>query len=351
MSQSDCPPGTGGYPGVLMYTYTGTITLPGPCNSWTFFFELCCRDASSNMAGTSSNSLYVESTLNSVTAPCDGSPIITAQPIPYVCVGQSQSYCPGAIDPDGDSLYYQLVSPFGAGAVPIAHLGGYSPVSPLQNTVFDPITGCMTFNQATTGNFVVTYLISSYDAAGQLTGTIIHDFQFEVINCVNITPDPPLGGIVLTSGNATQLGPNTIELCEGSTACFSMTFTDTDPLDILTIDTATSNIFTVFPGATITTTGTNPLTIDVCWTVPAFSPSQVIATVTVLDGACPIEGAATQVAVFDVVTSTVITPQSTTICGGQVANLTASGGSIFNWTIVPGGDPINVGTNFSCNQL
>src|SRR3989338_110512 len=35
-SQSDCPPGTGGIPGVLMYTYTGLVTLAGPCNSWTF---------------------------------------------------------------------------------------------------------------------------------------------------------------------------------------------------------------------------------------------------------------------------------------------------------------------------
>jgi len=348
-SQSDCPPGSGGIPGVLMYVYTGLVTLPGPCNSWTFYYDLCCRDASSNMQGTSGNSLYVQTTLNSVTAPCDGSPYVTAQPIPYVCAGQTQSYCPGAIDPDGDSLYYQLVSPLGAGGVTILHLPGYSPTAPLQNTVFDPITGCFTFNQSTIGNFVVTYLISAYDANGNLTGSIMHDFQFEVITCTNITPSPPAAGIVLTSGTATQQGPNTIELCEGSTACFSMTFSDVNAANILTIDTSTSNIFTVFPGASITTTGTNPLQIDICWTVPAGSPPQVIATVTVQDGACPIEGSATQVAVFNVVTSTVITPPVTTICGGQVANLSASGGSVFNWSIVPGGSPIAVGTNFTCN--
>ena len=59
MNQSDCPPGTGGIPGVMMYTYQATVTLGGPCNSWTFSFELCCRDANQNTTGGSGNSLYV----------------------------------------------------------------------------------------------------------------------------------------------------------------------------------------------------------------------------------------------------------------------------------------------------
>lgn len=346
MPNSACNGGT--IPGVMMYTYQATVTLPGGCNTWDFAFSLCCRDANSNTAGTSTNTMYFHSGMNSITAPCDASPYVTASPIPYVCAGQTNTYCPGAIDADGDSLSYSLVSPLGASAVPIAYLAPYSVAAPLQNLVLDPTSGCITFNQPTTGNFVVTYLIEAWDAAGNLTGFIYHDYQFEVITCTNITPTPPAGGIVLTSGNATQMGPNLIELCEGSTACFSMTFTDADPGTVLSIDTAVSNIFTVFPGATITTTGTSPFTIDICWTVPAGTPSQVVATITVTDDACPIEGTATQVAIFDVVTSTVANAPMT-ICGGQTGQLSAAGGSIFNWTIVPGGDPINVGTNFSCN--
>lgn len=345
--QSDCPPGTGGIPGVLMYTYQATVTLPAGCNTWTFAFSLCCRDASTNTDGGSGNTMYFQTTMNSVTAPCDASPYVTAQPIPYVCAGQVINYCPGAIDPDGDSLYYSLVNPLGANAVPITHPAPYGPQNPLQNLTFDPFTGCITFNQPVTGNFVVTYLIEAFDANGNLTGSIMHDFQFEVITCTNTTPNPPLGGIQLISGNANQTGPNTIELCEGSSACFRMTFDDPDVNDVLTIDTNTSNIFTAFPGAIITTTGTNPLVIDICWTVPAGSPTQITATVTVTDGACPIEGTATQIAVFDVVTSTVAY-SDTTICGPQQAQLSAFGGSVFNWTSISG-DPINIGTNFSCN--
>lgn len=346
-NQSDCPPGTGGIPGVMMYTYQALVTLPAGCNTWTFAFSLCCRDASTNTNGGTGNTMYFQTTMNSVTAPCDASPYVTAQPIPYVCAGQPQTYCPGAIDPDGDSLYYSLVNPMGANAVAITHPAPYSPTAPLQNFTLDPLTGCITFNQPTTGNFVVTYLIEAFDANGNLTGSIMHDFQFEVINCSNTTPAPPAGGVALISGNAVQTGPNTIELCEGATVCFSMTFTDPDVLDSLTIDTGTSNIFTALPGAIINVTGANPFTIDVCWTVPAGSPTQINATVTVTDGACPIEGTATQVATFNVITSTVAY-SDTTICGNQTAQLSANGGSVFNWSVIAG-PPMVVGTNFSCN--
>ncbi len=347
IANSACATPAGTIPGVRMYTYQATIILPAGCNSWTFDFDLCCRDASTNTNGAGGNSLYVQTVMNSITAPCDASPFVTAQPIPYVCAGQAQSYCPGAVDPDGDSLFYSLVNPYGANAVLITHPFPYTPQMPLQGLILDPLTGCITFNQPTIGNFVVTYLIEAFDANGNLTGSIIHDFQFEVINCTNVTPVPPAAGIVLTSGNALQTSPTTLELCEGSTACFSMVFSDPDPTDTLTIDTAISNIFTAFPGAVITVTGTNPVTIGICWTVPAGSPSQIVTTVTVTDNACPIEGTATQVAIFDVITSTVASAD-VTICGTQTAPLTASGGTIFNWAAITG-PAINVGTNFSCN--
>ncbi len=347
IANSACATPAGTIPGVRMYTYQATITLPAGCDSWTFDFDICCRDASTNTNGGSGNSMYFQTVMNSVTAPCDASPYVTAQPIPYVCAGQPQSYCPGAVDPDGDSLYYSLINPYGANAVLITHPAPYNPTNPLQNFTLDPNTGCITFNQPTIGNFVVTYLIEAFDANGNLTGSIVHDFQFEVISCTNITPSPPANGIVLTSGNANQIAPTVIELCEGATACFDITFTDPDANDTLTIDTAISNVFTAFPGAIVTVSGTNPLTVNVCWTVPGNSPSQIITTITVSDGACPIEGTATQVAIFDIVNSTVAY-SDTTICGPQAAQLSVSGGSNFNWTAISG-PAINIGTNFSCS--
>lgn len=345
---SACATPAGTIPGVRMYTYQTTITLPDTCNTWDFAFSLCCRDASTNTNGGSGNTMYFHSGMNSGTAPCDGSPVVTAAPIPYVCAGVSQTYCPGAIDPDGDSLYYQLVNPLGANATPITHPAPYTPQQPLQNLVFDPLTGCITFNQPTIGNFVVTYLIEAYDANGNMTGFIYHDFQFEVINNTNCQPPQgPVGGITNLIGNATLLNPNTIEVCEGQNICFDITFTDPDTGDTLTLDSNNTNVWTALPGATVTPSGINPVTFTICWTVPVGASPNTQFTIGVSDGSCPIENLASYPVSINVVNSTVAPPDMT-ICGSQTAQLSAAGGSVFTWSTIAG-PPINVGTNFSCN--
>jgi gliding motility-associated-like protein len=348
-SQSDCPPGTGGIPGVLMYTYTGLVTLGGPCDTWTFSFELCCRDASANMSGTTGNSFYVQSTMNSVTASCDGSPYVTAQPIPYVCAGQQQTYCPGAIDPDGDSLYYALVNPLGAAAAPIIHLAGYTPTAPLTGLVMDPVTGCITFNEPSIGNFVVTYLIEAYDGNGNVTGSIIHDFQFEVINNVNCQPPTPAPtGVSNPTGSGIVLNGNTVEICEGQSFCFDITFTDLDTLDILQLDSSNTNIFTTMPGVIVTQTGANPTTFNICWTVPVGASPNTQASIGVTDGSCPIENLASFPLVINVINSTVVN-NPIVICGTQTAQLSAAGGSVFTWYYTATGLQVPVGPEFSCN--
>ncbi|PCJ01470.1 MAG: hypothetical protein COB15_00680 [Flavobacteriales bacterium] len=347
---SACPSQTslcngGTLPGIKMFTYEATITLPDTCDSWKFVYDICCRNTSSNLSGASSNNIYFETIMNSQTAPCDDSPYITNQPYPFVCAGIPQSYCPGIVDPNGDSIYVQSINPMGTNGTPIAHTAGYSAAVPLNNFTLDSQTGCITFNQATLGNYVVSYLIEAYDNAGNMTGSIVHDFQFQVLNCSN-TP-PISGGIVLTSGNATLLGPGLLEICEGASTCFDVTFTDIDALDTLAIDTALSSLFTLLPGASITTTGINPYTVSICWTVPAGSNSSLSTTLTVNDGACPVIANAAQLINFNIINNTTVNPDIT-ICGSQTAQLSAAGGSVFTWTSIAG-DPINVGSNFSCN--
>lgn len=342
--QSVCNGGT--IPGVKMYTYTATVTFPGPCDSWSIAFDLCCRDNSTNINGASSASMYFETNMFSQTAPCDNSPIITGQPIPYVCAGQQNTYCLGAIDPDGDSLAYTMINASDAGGVPLTYNAPYSFNAPLQNFSLDPQTGCITFNQPTTGNFVVAILIEAYDANGNITSSMIRDFQIEVINCSNNVGSGPATGVSNVSGGS-QLGPNQLEICEGQTICFDIVFTDPDPTDTLVIDTANTNVLTALPGAIITTSGANPLTVNVCWTVPAGASPNNTAVVSVTDNKCPIDGVASYSFNINVINSTVAPPDMT-ICGNQQANLWASGGTVFNWQSIAG-DPIIVGTNFSCN--
>ena len=46
LPQSECSGGT--LPGVYMHIWQDTITLPGPCDSWTFSYSSCCRNQSNN---------------------------------------------------------------------------------------------------------------------------------------------------------------------------------------------------------------------------------------------------------------------------------------------------------------
>jgi hypothetical protein len=180
-----------------------------------------------------------------------------------------------------------------------------------------------------------------------MTGSIIYDFQFQVIVCSNNNPTPDPGGIVITGGSGSLVSPNLIEICEGNTTCFDVTFNDIDPTDTLSIDTTLSNIFNQLPGAILNVIGTNPLTVNVCWTVPVGMNSYIATDLSINDGACPFMGIATQPISFNIITSTVAN-SDLTICETENAQLSAAGGSVFTWASIAG-DPIIIGVNFSCN--
>ncbi|PCI96178.1 MAG: hypothetical protein COB15_11265, partial [Flavobacteriales bacterium] len=251
---SNCSGGT--EPGVWKYTYESTITLPADCDSWNLAFELCCRDGSSNLTGTTSNDMAVSTTMNTLTAPCNSSPVVTAQPIPYACTNTNFNYCLTIADPDGDSTYYSMVAPAGNAQAPIAPLAGFTANSPLNGFVLDPVTGCMSFNHPNIGNYVVAIQINSYDGSGNLIASIIHDFQIFVIACTNTPPTNPVGGVSNFSGSGSQIGPNTIAACYGDNICFDVVFQDL--VDVGNSITIQQDGTTLLPGATFTQTGTNP---------------------------------------------------------------------------------------------
>jgi gliding motility-associated-like protein len=340
IGNSECNGGT--LPGVWMHQWTAIVTLPAPCDSWTFAYSSCCRNTSTNVSGQPG--YYWESVLNSTTAPCNTSPVITAQPIPYVCINQPTSYNLGASEPDGNTLVYSLIGAQQSAGGFVTYNGGYSSASPIPGIAIDPATGQVTFTPTATGNYIVAFLIEEYDANGNLVGSIIHDIQFEVINCSNINPSLPVGGITNYSGGGSQIAADAVEVCEGDSFCFDVVFTDPDVTNVLTV---TSNVTTVLPGATLTLTGTNPVTATVCWTAAPGSPNFNSFILTVEDDGCPINGLATFPVEVHIITSTYAGPDEI-MCLGVPTTLNGSGGSNFQWTVLSG-DPMVVGSNFSCN--
>lgn len=345
---SEC---TGGpYPGVWMHQYEAIVTLPASsaCDSWHFSYTSCCRNLATN--STTYDSYYWEATVNTVDAPCNNSPQFMAAPIPYACVGSPVCYSFGVFEPDGDSISFAFVDALSTGPTfPITYVGGYTGAVPIPGITIDPVTGQITFTPTAAGNYIVAVMVTEYDAAGNVIGTVIRDIQFEIISCVNDIVDCSTAGSIPTSsiiGAVVQTGPTTLQMCEGVPFCFTVTFTDPDPADILTI---TSNASLVLPGSIVTTTSGNTATAQICWTPPAGSAGAYNSfSLLVADNACPVSGQQTIVYTMDVIGGTVANADLT-ICGSQTANLSVNGGSVFTWTALPGGDPIVVGSNFSCN--
>lgn len=339
---SSCSGGPSTNPGTWMYTYQATITFPANCNSWGISFDLCCRDASTNTNGGSGNNVYVQSQLNTVTAPCNNSSVVTAQPIPYYCAGQTSTYCVTSTDLEGDSLYYVLVAPQGGAGAVITHPAPYSINSPLQNSTWDPTTGCLTFNQPTTGNFVVNIQIQSFDAFGNMTGYVNHDFQVIVLSCSNQAPTPP--PVITNVSGSANINNNTIDLCIGDNVCFDVVFNDADPNDSLHI---TTNGTTILPGATFTQTGTNPKTGTFCWVATGGFSGSVVNFIA-RDQFCPIAGQTSFSVTFNIGTG-VYAGADQTICTGNTHQLQVANATNPVWTSIAG-DPINVGTNISCDS-
>ena len=347
MAQSECNGGS--LPGVYMHQWEGVITLPNQCSMWRFEFDDCCRNSSSNLSG-SSNDYYFYATLDNTVSPCNSSPTISAPPIPYYCVNQPVCYNLGIVETDGDSLVYSLVEAREDINTTVNYQTGYSGAQPINGITIDPATGLINFIPTSQGNFVVVIMVEEY-LNGQLVGSIIQDFTFEIANCSNQIISCNNSSISNVNGSVTQVNSTTLEMCEGVPFSFDLTFTDPDVNDSIFV---ISNIGTVLQGSVVNIFYTNPpstnvITMNVSWTPPPGSSNNNNAfTVTVRDNACPVSGQQTLVYNINVVGST-YAGMDRTICLGDSVAITAQNGSVFNWNSLSG-DPIQVGTNISCSN-
>jgi PKD repeat protein len=290
IGNSTCNGGT--LPGIQQYIYTGTVNLP-PCDSWTVSWSDNWRNgAIANLQQPGNKDEYVEAHINNLAGPCNNSPRFTNTAIPYVCAGYPISYSYGAFDAQGDSLTYTFINAMNTGGVDLPYVPPYSGAQPIAGITLDQQSGQVNFTLNQVGNWVVVVRVDEYDSAGVWIGSIMRDMQFIAYPCTNIPPDPESGTVTNLSGDAVQIGPRAVEICESGDFCFDAVITDANAGNILTI---TSNIAQNLPGATITTSGSNPLTCHVCWTGIPGSNGFFPFIITANDGACPIPALQTYV--------------------------------------------------------
>jgi gliding motility-associated-like protein len=344
VSSTRCNGGT--LPGNKKNVYSAIVTLPGACSVWTFEHTSCCRNVSNNVPSQPSYTFYA--TLNNLVAPDNNSPYFTSQPLPYMCVGQPVCYSPGVVELDGHTLTFSFVDAMNTNSTtPVPYGGGFSGSSPMPGITIDPTTGLISFTPTTVGNFVVSFLVVETNSSGVVIGSVIRDIQMVVVNCSNQVVACNSGGITnLVGFGATATGPNSMQICENIPFTFNISFTDPDAANILSY---TSNILQVLPGATISSSGSNPITISVGWTAPPGSANtNTTFALTVADNACPVTGQQTVNYIIDVLAATNAGPDFIK-CGTQAVQLNGNGpGTVFNWSVLSG-PPMVVGTNFSCN--
>ncbi|MGD1845588.1 MAG: PKD domain-containing protein [Salibacteraceae bacterium] len=354
ITNSTCNGGT--LPGNEIYTYRSIVTLAPPCpnGTWTMSYQSgCCRpNGTINVVG--SPGMYVSGYMNFAADSCNNSPAFINTPshfpLQYVCSGTSFNYNFGVVDPDGDSLRYSLIPAKLNSTTNVTYQAGFSGAFPIPGVVIDSTSGQISFNvPLISGVYIVNVQVDEYKrCTGEHLSTIHRDIQFIVVppgtnSCVS---PQDTNGILFSafSGSASLIDSNTINACVGQTFTADIDFFD---LDVGQTISLSSNIGTVLPGATMTTSGTNPITATISWTATPGNLGLSSFNISASDNSCPTPRISSYN--YDVfVFGGVFAGTDVTICGAQQAFINATGGNTFNWTVISG-DPINVGVNFGCD--
>lgn len=212
--------------------YITTTSLPPIPGGYVVTHQRCCRNA------TISNLVNPDDYGNTYTVvipeiPCNSSPDFTTVPPIVLCLGDNLSIDASAIDPDGDSLFYEFCDILtggssgsgGPGVMPnpalappytiIPFATGYSASIPIPGTPplsIDANTGIISGVATQQGQFVIGICVSEY-RNGVLLSNVRRDYQFNVTNCiVNVVADMVTQSedpTLLCAGTQVQFTPET----------------------------------------------------------------------------------------------------------------------------------------------
>ena len=191
---------------VSEYIYSRTIYLdPGP-NGVILAFQRCCRNNSINNLITpeSTGATYWVQIPGTNTVDNNSSAVFKELPPNYLCTDAPLKFDHSAVDPDGDSLVYELYQPYRGASRdqprPDGDFSGAFRAPPFQNIIWkqpyntynqvsgDPImeinpkTGELTLLPNLVGQYVIGIKVKEY-RDGVLVGETLRDYQFNVRDC------------------------------------------------------------------------------------------------------------------------------------------------------------------------
>lgn len=257
--------------------YIDTITLGTSIGGYQLAYQRCCRNQSilniiNPLDVGASFYAYIPGTSTVAT---NSNPVFTELPPPFICANLDFIFDHSAIDPEGDSLVYEICTPFDGASLaePLLNPGivsGYPP--PYTNVVYqppfnlgnllggtplsiDPQTGLLTANPNTIGQFVIGVCVNEYRNGVFLSKTR-RDYQLNVRSCPSLVV-AALQTPVITCGS------NTVQFQNNSFGASSYTWHFGDPTT-----TADSSIVTN-PSYTYADTGTYAVNL---FAYSAFNP-------------------------------------------------------------------------------
>ncbi|WP_345084802.1 PKD domain-containing protein [Nemorincola caseinilytica] len=223
LTRTQCVNPANPIPGIKRFVYSANYTLPSTSANWRFVFNSNHVSASAgraaaitNIVGPGGTLMQLEATLDN-TVYSNTSPSLTVVPTPFFCLNTPICYTPGAIDPEGDSLRFELVPATNAtGACtsiggPVAYTGaGISATNPLTvapgSFSFNTANGQVCFNPNALQRSIVVYKVNEY-RDGMLVGSCMREMTFLVRNCTVFPPTidtVATGGVVVRDGGPTS---------------------------------------------------------------------------------------------------------------------------------------------------
>jgi len=263
--------------GIESVVYQVDIIL-NSCPDWIMSVSDCCRNGAITTLQLSALDLVVEARLNN-SSDHNSSPVFTTDPFFTSSINEDFIFNNGAIDPDGDSLVYNLITPRSSLNSYYSYNTGFTSQQPFQSVPdvsLNHSTGDFYMHPTTSQVGVVVYEIQEF-RNGQFIGSVTRDvINFILPNYTNKTPH-------LTGVNGTAVYQAAAQ--PGQELCFNILSDDADVTDALTLDWNHS-----INGASFTVNNALHPEGMFCWT-PSWSDVRTqpyFFTASVKDNGCPL---------------------------------------------------------------
>lgn len=336
--------------------YEEVVTLPASASGYTLTYQKCCRtDNAQNLNNPGEQGITLTIDIPpAADAVCNSSPRFDNYPPLLLCANEPLVFDHAATDPDGDSLVYELCTPYqgggtslfppGCGTCPspdpalppsyssVNWAAGFSPLNPFGGGAINvnPVTGLFTATPPVPGFFAVGVCVKEY-RDGVLLSTNVRDFIFQVLNCnfllvANMTAQESMAGFT--------------SHCMGLTVTFDNTSVNgTDYVWDFGVPGTTTDVSTLFEP---TFTFPSPGTYDVMLVV---NPSGAPCTDTVIQQFTVYEDIVPQ---FVAPTAQCILGNSFDFDGGGVYPLA---GTTFSWDFGTEATPVSAVTEDVANVV